>query len=99
MLLSKVVAASVVLAGIATPQDFAPEVQLLTRIKAHLREELSQIPNYTCLETIARFHKEPGRPAQGRGQLKPLDTVRLEIVYSDHREWYGSPGDRKLSVD
>jgi len=28
-----------------------------------------------------------------------LDTVRLEVVYSDHREWYASPGDRKLSVD
>jgi hypothetical protein len=63
MLLSKVVAASVVLTGIATPQDIAPDVRLLTRIKAHLREELSQIPNYTCLETIERFHKEPGNRA------------------------------------
>jgi len=99
MLLSKAVATCMMLVGVATPQDLAPDVVLLTRIKSHLREELFQIPNYTCLETIARFHKEPGRPAQGRGRLKPLDTVRLEIVYSNHREWYGSPGDRKLSVD
>src|SRR5262249_39674276 len=94
-----VVAASVVLTGIATPQDLAPDVRLLTRIKAHLREELSQIPNYTCLETIERFHKEPGYSTHDRGRLEPLDTVRLEVVYSDHREWYASPGDRKLSVD
>jgi len=64
-----------------------------------MREELSHLPNYTCLETIARFRKEPGHPSQFQGQLKPLDTVRLEIVYSNHREWYGSPGSRNLSAD
>jgi hypothetical protein len=31
--------------------------------------------------------------------LKPLDTVRLEIVYSNRREWYGSPGDRSFHAD
>jgi hypothetical protein len=29
--------------------------------------------------------------------LQPLDTIRLEIVYTNHHEWYGSPGDRSLS--
>src|SRR5438270_1481000 len=80
-------------------QSITPDVRLLVRIKSHMREELSHLPNYTCLETIARFRKEPGREPPSKGQLKPLDTVRLEIVYSDHREWYGSPGDRKLSSD
>lgn len=99
MLFSKAVMASVVLTTVAISQDLAPDVLLLTRIKAHLREELSQVPNYTCLETIARFHREPDHSTHDRGRLMPLDTVRLEVVYSDHREWYGSPGDRKLSVD
>ncbi|HUI54399.1 MAG TPA: polymer-forming cytoskeletal protein [Bryobacteraceae bacterium] len=84
-----------VLACGAGAQELDPGVRLLARIKDHMREELSQIPNYTCLETIVRFRKAPGRGAK----LQPADTVRLEIVYSDHKEWYGSPGDRKLSSD
>lgn len=99
MLFSKAVLASVVLTKVAIPQDLAPDVQLLTRVKAHLREELSQIPNCTCWETITRFHREPGRSTHDSATLKPLDTVRLEVVYSNHREWYASPGDRKLNVD
>lgn len=91
--------AVLVLACAGTAQDLAPDVLLLARIKSHLREELSHVPNYTCLETIARFHKEAGDRAQPQKQLKPLDTVRLEIVYTNHREWYGSPGDRNLSAD
>jgi hypothetical protein len=77
--------------GVAS-QDLPPEVILLSRIKAHLRAEIAGLPNYTCLETVERFHRE------GAGPLKPLDTVRLEMVYSDHREWYGSPGDRNIDV-
>ena len=95
----KLTAACVVLTLVGAAQDLAPEVLLLARIKSHMREELSQIPFYTCLETIVRFHKEPGRSTHVHEPLKPLDMVRLEIVYSNHREWYGSPGDRNLSVD
>jgi len=77
----------------AAPEDLPPEVVLLARIKSHLRGELSQLPNYTCLETVNRFHKE-----NAHSPFRPLDTVRLEIVYSDHREWYGSPGDANLGA-
>jgi len=94
----KIAGASLLLAGAAVPQDLAPDVLLLSRIKRHLREELAHVPNYTCLETISRFHNNPGQNPQS-SQLKPLDTVRLEIVYTDHREWYGSPGARDLTVD
>lgn len=80
-------------------QGLAPEVLLLARIKSHMREELSNLPNYTCIETIARFHKEPTGRKRSEGQMRSLDVVRLEIVYSNHREWYGSPGGRKLSAD
>jgi len=66
---------------------------MLAHINSHMREELANLPNYTCLETIARFHAEP------RGRLEPLDTVRLEILYSDRREWYGLPGDKSLSAE
>ena len=59
-------------------QSLAPEVLLLARIKSHMREELAHLPNYTCLETIARFRKEPGHPSRFQGHLRPLDTVRLD---------------------
>jgi hypothetical protein len=99
MRFGRLIGAWLVLASLVPAQDVAPEVLLLARIKFHMRKELAHLPNYTCLETIARFHKEPGHPFRFEGQLKPLDTVRLEIVYSNGREWYGAPGDRNLSAD
>ncbi len=60
MSVAKVAVAWLALAAIAVPQDLPPEVVLLARIKAHMRAELSGLPNYTCLETISRFHRERG---------------------------------------
>jgi hypothetical protein len=95
----KIAGAVAMLACAAAPQDLAPEVLLLSRIKRHLREELAHTPNYTCLETISRFRDDPRSRLQIRKGLTKVDTVRLEIVYSDHREWYGSPGARNLGAD
>lgn len=92
-------AGALALACAATPQDLPPEVLLLSRIKRHLRDELARIPNYTCLETISRFRDDPKSRPQYHAGLMRQDTVRLEIVYSEGREWYGSPGDRNLSKD
>jgi len=78
----------------ATAQDLPPDILLLSRIKAHMRNELAQLPNYTCLESIARYHKEAHE-----SKFRPLDSVQLEIVYSGGHEWYGSPGDGNLSQD
>jgi hypothetical protein len=87
----------------AAPQeledDLKPEVLLLSRIKRHLREELTHIPNYTCLETISRFRGDRKSAAKSGKELAKLDTIQLEIVYTDGREWYGSPGAGRLSVD
>ena len=99
MALWKIAGVSLLLVCVAAPQDLAPDVLLLARIKSHMREELSHIPNYTCLETISRFRKDPGSHPEAHAKLTSLDTVRLEIVHSNHQEWYGSPGDRSLSVD
>ena len=78
-----------------TAQDLTPEVLLLSHIKSYLRYEFAHLPNYTCLETIARFQRASSRG----GKFKPLDTVGLEIACNGRREWYGLPGDRELSVD
>jgi hypothetical protein len=80
-------------ACMAGAQGLSPNVILLSRIKAHMRDQVARLPNCTCLETITRFHKEPATASK----LKPLDTVRLEVVYTNGREWYGSPDARNLS--
>ena len=81
----------------ARAQDLSPDLQLLVRMKSHMREELSNLPNYTCLETVTRFHREPTQHVKVH-KFEPLDTVVLEVVYSNRQEFYGTPGDRKLSV-
>jgi hypothetical protein len=55
---------------------------------------MAQLPNCTCLATLTRFHREAG----SRRKLQFLDTVRLEVVYSNGREWYSSPGEVNRST-
>ena len=81
--------------GIAAQTPAPEDATLLQRIRAHMMETLASQPNYTCLETTARFDRLPGR----RAKMKPFDTVRLEMAYTNHHEWYGSPGDRSFSKD
>jgi hypothetical protein len=87
------IAVLLTLATCAAAQGLPPHVILLSRVKAHMRDQVARLPNCTCLETVTRFHKEPGTASK----LKPLDTVRLEVVFTNGREWYGSPGARNLS--
>jgi len=81
------------LAATATPQDLPPAVLLLAHIKDHARTDLDHLPSYTCLETIQRFQR------QHAAHLSPLDTVELEVFYSNGREWYGAPGGRMADSD
>ncbi len=87
----KIVGIAFALTFSAAAQDVAPDA--LARIKIHMRNELSSLPNYTCLESITRFQSEVRR------RLEPLDRAHVEIVYSGHQEWYGLPGARSLSAE
>ncbi len=79
----------------APAQHLAPEVLMLSRIKSFLRYEFAHLPNYTCLETVSRFQRQ----AEPASKFKALDTLRLEVAYSNRREWFGAPGRHDLSVD
>jgi hypothetical protein len=87
----KITALMLALAAVAAPDDLPREVVLLSRIKAHARADLEHLPSYTCLETIQRFQRS------NAAHLRPLDTVQLEVFYSDGHEWYGAPGGRTLA--
>src|ERR1019366_493326 len=83
------------LAWCSFAQELSPEVLLLARIKSHMREELDHLPNYTCLETLTRYHREPDHQLK----LGHLDTLHLDIIYSNNREWYGVPGGKNFGAD
>ena len=72
-------------------QDLAPEVLLLSRVKTHMREELQRLTSISCLETVEREHQA------AKGKMRPLDTIRLEVLTNGDRELFASPGDRKFS--
>jgi len=79
-------------AAAAQDQDlFPPGVLLLSRIQRHIREELAHLPNVSCLETLQREHQAPG------AKVRPLDTVRLEVLSNGSHEVYAAPGERKFS--
>lgn len=77
----------------AVAQDLPPGAVLLARIKSHTRAELARLPNCSCLESVRREYRPSG------GKLRPLDTIRLEVLYSNHHEFYASPGDRAFNEE
>jgi hypothetical protein len=75
----------------AAPDDSPAEKPLLARAVGRMRQVLSQVPNYTCLETIERSVQ--GRRAK---TFSPLDTVLLEISNLGDKELLAWPGGRRL---
>jgi hypothetical protein len=72
--------------------DLPPGVLLLSRIKARVIRQFVHMPEFTCLETLDRFHKPGGRKAVE----KQLDTVRLEVLFAGKEEFFDSPGGRNF---
>jgi hypothetical protein len=82
-------------AATATAADDLPrEVVLLAHFKQAMRQALSQVPNYTCLETIQRY----GFDHHGVS-FRPLDNVQLEISNVGDKELLAWPGARRFEAD
>jgi len=79
----------------AAPQDLPPGVLLVSRVKAHVKEQMAHMPQYTCLETFERSRKRPGP----EGELASQDTVRLEVLFTGHKEFFDSPGGRDFKEE
>jgi hypothetical protein len=62
-------------------QDLPQWVMQLSRIKRQAKAELLRLPNFTCLETINRFHAQSGSEV-----FKPLDIVRVDVAFVDGKE-------------
>jgi hypothetical protein len=70
---------------------FAAEDDLLVRIRDHMREYVTRLPDYTCRVTIERSGRR-----SGRGAWDLTDRLRLEIAYANGREYYAWPGDDRF---
>jgi hypothetical protein len=70
--------------------EVANDALLLARARAHNSYRLAKLPNYTCLQTVERTVKAPGR------RLELVDVVRLEVALVDGRELFAWPGSRKF---
>jgi len=64
---------------------------LLSRVKNQFRTELQRLTTVTCLETVRR------EVQLAKGPMRPLDTIRLEVLTDGAKELFASPGDRKFS--
>ncbi len=63
--------------------------ELFDRIKTHMSEHLSKLPNYTCHETIERTLRIGT-------DFRHLDTVELEVAFVGRREIFAPPGQDKF---
>src|SRR5262245_46878599 len=73
-------------ASLAAQENISPEALLLSRIKVRAAENLTRLPNYTCLETIERSTRGPS------GKFRLVDFIRLEVAYVDRKEMFAWPG-------
>lgn len=78
--------AGLVVAVSGAGDPLPPHILNLARIERQMREQLSRLPNYTCLETIDRYVAPP------RGRKKPVDRIRISIALVGGKELYAWPG-------
>jgi VWFA-related protein len=69
------------------PHDLPRETTLLAQFKPKIRLVLSQVPNYTCLETIQRSLEKRREKA-----FSPLDSMHLEVSTLADKELLAWPG-------
>ena len=73
------------------PPEIPREILDLSRIKAKMRESLSRVPFYTCLETVERLHR-----AKGKREFRSVDKLRLEVTRIGDDEFYSWPEARRF---
>ena len=65
----------------------------LARIKSLAAENLTRLPNYTCIETIQRSQRAK---INRHDRVMMLETIRLEVAYLEGKELFGWPGAAKI---
>jgi hypothetical protein len=76
----------------ATPGGSADDsTDLLSRIRAHMRDYVARLPDYTCRMTLDR-----SRRPSAQADFELDDRLRLDVAYAGARELYAWPGDDRF---
>jgi hypothetical protein len=68
-------------------KPLSAETILLARIRNVVSENLSRLPNFTCVQTIERSQRLPGAK-----RYRFVDNIRLEVALVEGKELYAWPG-------
>ena len=74
-------------------QDLPPGVLTLARIRARVGQALDQLPDCACVETVDRSWKPAGK------EIKPVDRVVLQVLFSGGEELFAAPGDTRWEAN
>ncbi len=87
------------------PDDLTHDLLLLRNIKVRMQQNLSRVPNYTCLETMVRSKRAPNSmiiAAPGKSvPYRRADVVRFEVAEVNGDELFALPGNhdfRKMNL-
>jgi hypothetical protein len=89
--LPRLVAALIFAGGAFVLAQAPPDATLLARFRPKIQQTLSQVPNYTCLETIQRSVRNPRAKT-----FSLLDSILLEVSTVKGEEMLAWPGARRF---
>jgi len=79
-------------AGAQKPSAELPKDLLdLVQIKQKMKQNLTHLPDFTCLETLQRSRK-----AGNTASFVLMDSLRLDVLYTGNHELFSWPGSRKF---
>ena len=77
--------------ALASQPGFQREVLDLSKIKRKMVENLSKLPDYTCLETVERSARQTQTAT-----FRAVDFLRMEVTQIGDKELFAAPGGRKF---
>src|SRR5438093_6322136 len=87
-------------AALAAQAESPRELQILVSVKQKMTQNLQQVPNYTCLETIERARRMPRSLVISRdggpGPFQFQDVARVEVAQVGREELFARPGARQF---
>ncbi len=73
-------------------QQLPPEIQKLIEVKQHARVLLSDVPNYSCLETVDRSWQ------QSVNAVPERDVLHVQVSVDRSRESFAAPGSKSAAT-
>jgi len=88
----KIIGIAIASVAVGQAEDLPPDVLLIAHTLQANRSLLNHLPQYTCLETIAR-----AQPTRGRHKAQKQDVIQVDIGLGGKEEIYSWPGETTFS--